>query len=337
MRALRAIRLKGIAMPHPDSWAEPVVTRSRLVLEMAAALVAAPDQPLRQAKVLLRPRVGGDVWPVTLFGSATREGIRAVASGDASLAIVNPSAALTLAYRGHPSFDGPQPVRMLAVLPSFDQCVVVVHPHTNLTSVEDIARRRYPLRMRTRGTRDHSLGYMIHDVLAAAGFTLDDLRSWGGDVLFDGDFPRADGPDFAAFLRGDVDAMFEEGLGDWLAPALDAGMVVLPLGAAAIERLQTMGYRPGLVERALYPQLPSDVPTIDFSGWAIFVHADLPDDLVRQLCAALDERKHLIPWQGDGPLPLERMCSDSPATPIDVPLHPAAAKFWRERGYITQQ
>ena len=38
--------------------------------------------------------------------------------------------------------------------------------------------------------------------------------------------------------------------------------------------------------------------------------------------------------QGDGPLPLADMCRDSPQTPLDVPFHPAAERFWRERGYL---
>jgi len=321
-------------MPLPQSWANPVVTRSRVVLEMAAALVAAPDQPLRQAKVLLRQRVGIDEWPVALFGSATIEGVWAVTAREATLAMINPSAALTLAYRGAPPFDAPQPLRTLAVIPSLDQCLFVVHPRTGLQSVEDIARKRYPLRVRTRGTRDHSLSFMIGDIMKAAGFTPDELRSWGGEILFDGDFPQADGPEIRGLLRGDVDGMFEEGLDEWLPTALDAGLIALPLGASATASLEKIGYRPAVVSQALYPKLPADVNSIDFSGWPIFVHAETPDGIVRQMCAALDARKHLIPWQGDGPLPVELMCLDRPATPIDVPLHPAAAAYWHERGYL---
>ena len=49
---------------------------------------------------------------------------------------------------------------------------------------------------------------------------------------------------------------------------------------------------------------------------------------------ALDARKHHIPWQGDGPLPVERMCVDAADTPLDVPLHPAAELYWRQCGYL---
>ncbi len=38
-----------------------------------------------------------------------------------------------------------------------------------------------------------------------------------------------------------------------------------------------------------------------------------------------------IPWEG---LPLERMCRHTLEGPLDIPLHPAAESFWRERGYL---
>jgi len=58
------------------------------------------------------------------------------------------------------------------------------------------------------------------------------------------------------------------------------------------------------------------------------------DEIVTFLCRGIEARKDKVPWQGKGPLPIERMCIDSPDTPMDVPLHPAAERFWRERGYL---
>jgi hypothetical protein len=49
----------------------------------------------------------------------------------------------------------------------------------------------------------------------------------------------------------------------------------------------------------------------------------------------LEERKALVPWQGNGPLPLEKMCRDTLEGPLGIRLHPAAERFWRARGYLT--
>jgi len=56
--------------------------------------------------------------------------------------------------------------------------------------------------------------------------------------------------------------------------------------------------------------------------------------MVRRVCAGLEARRHMIPWEGAGPLPLDRMCRDTPEGPLDVPLHPAAEAFWKEQGYL---
>ncbi len=59
------------------------------------------------------------------------------------------------------------------------------------------------------------------------------------------------------------------------------------------------------------------------------------DALVEQICAGLDARKRRIPWEEAGPLPVERMCREAQDTPQLVPLHPAAERFWRARGYLS--
>jgi TRAP-type uncharacterized transport system substrate-binding protein len=317
----------------PDEWANPVTTRSKVVLEIASELVAGPDLDLRQATVLLSGHQS-KAPALRLSSASTVSGIRAVAAGEADLAIVNPSAALSVACRGHRLFGAPLPLRTIAVIPSLDQFVFAVRPETGLERFEDIAERRPALKVGLRGVPEHSLHFMLEDVASAAGFSVEDLRRWGGETRLEGSYPAPGEPKFEAFLRGEIDAIFDEAADFWIGQALEAGMRILPLAEATVRKLEAQGYRRAVLEKSKFPALPSDILTIDFSGWSIFVRADLPDRIVAQICAGLDARKHMIPWQGDGPLPVERMCRDAPDTPLDVPLHPAAERFWRERGYI---
>jgi TRAP-type uncharacterized transport system substrate-binding protein len=147
--------------------------------------------------------------------------------------------------------------------------------------------------------------------------------------------PFPGGVRFQSVERGDANAIFDEASDAWVDAALQAGMTILPLSEALVRKLEAIGYRRGVLSKDVFPRLPADVLTIDFSGWPIFVHRDAPDDLVAQICAALDARKDRIPWQGQGPLPIERMCRDAPDTPLDVPLHRAAEQYWRQRGYLS--
>lgn len=314
---------------------EAPTIRSELVLQMAAGFVAAPGQHLRQAKVLIR-RQGSDDWPVSLFASSTHVGIDEVVDGSVTLAIVNPSAALTLAYRGVGRYTSPQPVRVLSVIPSRDQCALVVRSETGLRAYEEIRERRFPLRIGVRGQQDHYLHEIFDHILGAADFTLEELCGWGGSThAFENVPPYRGGVEFDALSEGRLDAIFDEGLSGWLEHAMELGMYPLPMSEQMLSRLTAMGYRRTVISRDIYGELPSDVPTLDFSGWPVFVRADLPDALVLQLCAALDGRREFISWEGDGPLPVERMCRNDDEAPFDVPLHPAAERFWRERGYLS--
>lgn len=310
-----------------------MTTRSRVVLEIASELVADKTQPYNQAKVLLRVQ-GGPDWPLTLFGSSTIEGIDAVVKGEAALAIMNPAAGLALAVNGKGIFKTPQPVRQITVIPSYDNYVFAVKADTGLKCFEDIAKLRPPLRLSLREQHDHWLHFSLEDIAVAAGFSLKDIVIWGGEVRREGLLPWPNGEKFKALRRGDINAIFDEAVNVWIEEAIDAGMTILSLAELTVQKLELIGYRRGVIRKSDYKALPADILTIDFSGWPIFVHAQAPDDLVTRICAALEARKHLIPWQGEGPLPLERMCREAPDTPQVVPFHPAAERFWRERGYL---
>jgi TRAP-type uncharacterized transport system substrate-binding protein len=313
--------------------ANAITIRSKLMLEIASGLVEGPDTSVRQAKVTLREQGAGE-WSLSLYGSGTLEAVDAVVNREADLAIVNPAAALLLAYRGYRPYKAPLPVRTIAVIPSHDQCVFAVRSDTGLSSVEEIAERKVPLRILLRGDPRHGLHAILDHIVAAAGFSLADLRSWGGSTRLEGMLPWPDSPKFSALVRGDVDAVFDEGSSSWVDAALAAGVTILPIGEATIRKLEATGFRRGILRKEVFRGLPQDVSSIDFSGWPVFTHAELEDRRVAQICAALDARKHLMPWQGEGPMPLERMCLDALDTPLDVPFHPAAERYWRERGYL---
>ena len=307
--------------------------RSRVVLEIAAELVGRRDQECKQAKVLLRPPNAG-AWQLGLFGPATVEGIDAVVRGESHLAITNPAASLSLAYRGTGCFTEPQPVRAIAVIPSEDQCMLGVRADHGITTIEEIGEKRLPLKLSLRGQADHWLQPMLDDIFAACGFSLADIERWGGTVTREGSLPYWHGPRFADFQAGRFDAIFDESVGNWANEAPAAGMRILGLREATLAKLEAMGYRRALLRRATFPNLPEDVATLDFGGWPIFVHAEAGDDLVTQICEALEARASLIPWQSEGPLPVARMARDAPDTPQLVPLHPAAERHWRARGYL---
>src|SRR5262249_13368488 len=133
---------------------------------------------------------------------------------------------------------------------------------------------------------------------------------------------------------GEIDAIFDEAVNQWGTKAIQADMRILEIDDTMMARLEAKGFQRGYMTKAEYPILDHDIPSLDFSGWPIFVREDADRDIVRLFCASLEKRKDRIGWQGSGPLPIERMCLDAEDTPLRVPFHPAAESYWRERGYL---
>ena len=305
------------------------------MLEVASELVGAKGWPHKQVRLTLREQ-GGETWGPTLFASDSPSVIAEVARQDVQLALINPGVVLTLALRGTGPFKEPVPVRAITVIQSYDQLLLAVSEKTGLTSLADIKEKRYPLRVSMRGQRDHATHLVVHEVLAAAGFSLDDIRAWGGEVRYDNDTPTKNPNRTGAVERGEADAIFDEAVRGWTEEALGLGMRALPIDGPVLERLEALGFRRGTMPKAAYPSLPSDLQTIDYSGFIVYTHADTSDDIVRSVCMALEARKDRIPADdAKGPLPLDEMCKDTASGPIGIPLHPAAEQFWREQGYLS--
>ena len=111
-------------------------------------------------------------------------------------------------------------------------------------------------------------------------------------------------------------------------------MRILSLSEATVQKLEAMGYRRAILPKSAYPKLPADVLSIDFSGWTVFVRADADDKMVEQICAGIEARKMQVPWEEPGDLPVERMAKEGIDTPQVVPLHPAAERYWKSRGFL---
>ena len=188
-----------------------------------------------------------------------------VAQGNGvDLAFVNPSALLTQAYRGVGLFRTPLPVRIVAVYPSWDRFVFMVHPRTGIRSLADIKAKRYPLRVSVREDPTHSTHVLIDQAFALHGFSLKDIESWGGRLILCGG--PADVRRLEPLGRGELDAVFDEGIVVWLDQALTAGLTPLELEPVEFNALNGFGWRKVSLPKSRFPGLARDIDTIDFSG-----------------------------------------------------------------------
>jgi TRAP-type uncharacterized transport system substrate-binding protein len=305
--------------------------RSLLILEAVRELIKPAEFPFPDLRLELWPQ--GTKRGLTIFASTSVEVMQKVARREVDIAMVNPSGALTVAYRGKGSFTSSVPLRAITVMPSLDRIAFGIASRTGLQSLADIKTRHYPLKLSLRAWREHAVHLYVDEVLKAHGFSLADIIEWGGKVVYDPRLPFE--PErLGPVRRGEIDAIFDEAVQHWINPAIELGMNFMPLEGPILHSLEDLGLRRSVLRRDEFPGLPGDVPTLDFSGWPVYTHAGVDEELIYRFCRALEARKSVIPWEGSGDLPLATMCRDTPAGPLGIPLHPGAERCWREVGYL---
>ena len=330
------------------------VQRAKGLLEIAAGLYdsSLSHETRRAAEGVLQTdsRVGrvfrlslgvrssgpADDVPIS-FATGSFTEIVAVAEGKYTLAWVNPSVMLTMAYRGKGPFKNRLPLRTIANFPSFDVMGFAVRETTGITSLAQIKQQRRPLRVSTGHLPKSDITgsatmFTVSATLKAAGFSLADIKKWGGKIH---SVARPSDPGRRAAIEdGSIDAVFDEGIKSWGQSAIDNGFRYLPIDGAVLRHLKSLGYRTSAMARCGFRGISGEVPTVDFSGWPMIVHAGLADEVAYAICEAIELRKDAIPTDNFKQLDMAQLCRNDDEAPYDVPLHPGAKRFYRDRGYL---
>jgi TRAP-type uncharacterized transport system substrate-binding protein len=277
----------------------------------------------------LRIGINGDVYG----------GMRApveVGTRRVDVAYVNPSAMVTMAYRGKGYYQQKMALRVLGSFPSWDRIAMVVSKDLGVKSLHDIARRKIPLRVSTRFSGvNNATYYAIATILSFYGFSFEKIKGWGGQVQ---ECPRPFAPErLTGMAKRSLNAVFDEGvstLGGWLDQALDNGYEIISLEPEIVKKLEQMGYSRAVLPKRRYRQLREDALSIDFSGWSLVTHRWLPNHVAYAAVETIDERKKVIPVDDDKPLNMRNLCRSTEKCSLQIPLHPGALKYYKEKGYL---
>src|SRR5262249_24076790 len=171
---------------------------------------------------------------------------------------------------------------------------------------------------------------LIDQAFALHGFALKDLESWGGRLVLCGG--PSDARRLAPLARGELDAVFDEGIKVWLDEALAAGLSPIELEPTEFAAMARLGGRKVSLPKARFPRLARGFRTLQFHGWPIFGNASLAEQIAYDICGALAAREAKIPWEQGTDGSALHMGRESDSTPMDVPLHPGAERWYREHG-----
>jgi TRAP-type uncharacterized transport system substrate-binding protein len=309
--------------------------RGKILWEIGLHIAGNPDTPYggnRDMCIVVGSGAGASFKPWLRLSSGSAVMAHAVANGEVDAAFVNPSAMLTQAYRGVGLFEKPLALRILASYPSVDRFVIGIRRSLGFQSLHDVKKAKHPLRISLREDPTHSTLVLIDQLLAHHGMSLDMIRSWGGSVHPIGG--PGDKRRMAAIRDGSIDTIMDEGISTWIDEALANGFVPLDLEEAAFAHLSALGWRRVPLKHGRFAHLPAGHDCIDFSGWPLYASADMPDKTAREICEALGARHDWMPWEQGTHEGIGQLGRETDATPMDVPLHPGAEQWYRERGLL---
>jgi TRAP transporter TAXI family solute receptor len=259
-----------------------------------------------------------------------------VASAEADFGVIQQHA-ISWAYRGIALHEGkPVPnLRAIAYVDSPAWLAFAVTAETHLAGIEQIKERKFPLRIltshETYAGGITNINFVIDRVLDGYGFTIEDIKRWGGRHL-------TSVADRTRIRERDFDAMINQayaGYGTvgklWQEATILSNLRFLPIASHILDDLcEKYDLRRGLMPKLLMRGVDEDVPTFYFGGRVIYTSAQLDEELAYITAKSLDEHYEYF-LEAYMPFCYNpfRACRDTGA-----PLHPGAERYYRSRGYL---
>jgi hypothetical protein len=232
------------------------------------------------------------------------------------------------AYQGSHGFakdsEGPRKkLRLIANIQSPSYLVLAVKGDSAITDLRQIKEKRLPVRILTL-MRDGDLALTI---LAYYGLTKEALESFGGSIAGSGPADRKAFDIMLGFAAMDNMPEYEA----WVdvTQRLDLKYLELPQ-ELRIKLARDFDWEERNIPVGLFRGVDRPIPAVVRTGTVIYGRDDTPEDLAYTLAKALDEHQDLLQWSNV-------TYSYNPHTvwkAFGVPLHPAAERYYRERGYL---
>lgn len=328
---------------YDDSSVKPMsasLMRARIATRIVAGLYEDVPKLMTSAVRLMVELPGssqeaGPPYPFTCAVSPAWcsgvRGARLVGTGKIDLGWLNPSAIASMAFRGKGPFRRPYPLRAIAVFPSWDRLVIAVSRKLGVGSMEELKKKRPAMRVAV--AKNDCVDFAVRALLGAHGLKLQSFVEWGGTVE---PVERPSNPRrLQGIASGEIHMVIDEGMDSWGQTALDHGMLFLPFSEKVLTRLERYGFRRArLGGGRLHGEIPETTEVADYSGWPIVVHEGVAEELAYHVAAVLDRIHDEIPYDAAQPPPMATLCRDTPEGPLDIPLHPGAERYYRERGYL---
>ncbi|APR05890.1 TAXI family TRAP transporter solute-binding subunit [Thauera chlorobenzoica] len=195
-------------------------------------------------------------------------------------------------------------------------------------SFDDLAAKKPPLRI-ALNKRGNITEHVAIELFKAIGVTVDDIKKWGGDVIYAASDEQGD------LMKDRRIDMFANGVFVRTSFIVQAGdaveLVLLPVSERVINTVsQELKVAPFIVKAGSYPWQPVDVPTVAL-GAVLMVNSKMEDKVAHDLAEAL--HKHIDKLQG-AHSSLKAITPEFLASQKVIPYHKGAEAYYREAGLL---
>ena len=170
-----------------------------------------------------------------------------------------------------------------------------------------------------------------YEVMKAFGFTYNDVEKWGGSYVLGNSQIGLD-----AIVDGKADVfMNARNLGDALVKDV-AGKRALLWIDGDVARVQkaadAFNFKADMVPKGTYPFMDKDYPTV--RQWvSLLAGSHVPDEVVYKYVKALAENEKRVQDIG-GSLKTSFTTAKMPTNPAQLPYHPGALRYYKEKGLV---
>lgn len=277
------------------------------------------------------------VWSTPYVASET---IRLIGRGEHDLAFTTPAQMLRNAVDGVGLFAGERYPNLMSIgtFPQTDSLALAVDASLGLRDFDDIRKKKPKLHIATQPNDGVGyIGYVVDKLLAEAAVPREKILEWGGSFVDRGPPDQC----IQAMRDGVANAVFYEAIMTpyWRNLARDRNLSFIRFDREVLDSLQRKyQWHTNILPAGSLHGLTADLECIDWSDWAGIVRPDFPEDVAYVLAWIATNTQEVIERQyrhmPPNVSPLTYPIVPQKVAQSPVPLHPGAARYYREAGLI---
>jgi TRAP transporter TAXI family solute receptor len=228
------------------------------------------------------------------------------------------------AYRGTGPYAREKPrtnLRLIANIQDPSYVLVAAKAETGITDLAQIKAKKWPVRILNAG-----IGSDSTRILSYFGLTREAIEQAGGRI----GNTAEDREKFDVAIGGGGGMTTAPEWRIWTEISIKNNLNFIELPDELLAKLAQEGEQErGIIPVGLYPGVVRPIPTVVRTGTAVYARSDTPDDFAYAVAKAMDEQQALLQWK-------HMNFSYNVHTVwngFEVPLHPGAARYYKEKGY----